>query len=54
MKPANDDEKIGIAIVKCAITFPTWALADNAGVEGSVVVEEVKKRKGNEGYKGAT
>ena len=25
-------------------------LANNAGVEGSVVVEEVKKRKGNEGY----
>ena len=25
-------------------------MADNAGVEGSVVVQEVKKRKGNEGY----
>jgi chaperonin GroEL len=53
-KPCNDDEKIGIDIVKRAITFPTWALADNAGVEGSVVVEEVKKRKGNEGYNVAT
>ena len=53
-KPSNDDEKIGIDIVKRAITFPTWALADNAGVEGSVVVEEVKKRKGNEGYNVAT
>jgi len=53
-KPANDDEKIGIDIVKRAITFPTWALADNAGIEGSVVVEEVKKRKGNEGYDVAT
>jgi chaperonin GroEL len=29
-------------------------LADNAGVEGSVVVQEVKKRKGNEGYNVAT
>jgi len=29
-------------------------LADNAGVEGSVVVQEVKRRKGNEGYNVAT
>src|SRR5438477_594054 len=50
VKSANDDERIGIDIVKRAIEFPTRALADNAGVEGSVVVEEVKRRKGNEGY----
>src|SRR5256884_4010203 len=54
VKGANDDEKIGIDIVKRAIEFPTRALADNAGVEGSVVVEEVKRRKGNEGYNVAT
>jgi chaperonin GroEL len=52
--PLNDDERIGIDIVKRAVSFPTWALADNAGIEGSVVVEEVKKRKGNEGYNVAT
>jgi len=50
VKPANDDERIGVDIVKRAIESPTRALASNAGVEGSVVVEEVKKRKGNEGY----
>jgi chaperonin GroEL len=50
----DEDEKIGVSIVKKAIEFPTRALADNAGVEGSVVVEEVKKRKGNEGYNVAT
>jgi len=54
VKPANDDERIGVDIVKRAIESPTRALADNAGVEGSVVVEEVKKRKGNEGYNVAT
>jgi chaperonin GroEL len=54
VKPDNDDEKIGVDIVKRAITYPTWALADNAGIEGSVVVEEVKKRKGNDGYNVAT
>ena len=53
-KPENDDERIGVDIVKRAIEFPTRALAENAGVEGSVVVQEVKKRKGNEGYNVAT
>lgn len=47
---ANDDERIGVEIVKRAIEEPLRALANNAGVEGSVIVEEVKRRKGNEGY----
>jgi chaperonin GroEL len=50
VKGSNDDERIGVDIVKRAIEFPTRELANNAGVEGSVVVDEVKKRKGNEGY----
>ncbi|HOC55587.1 MAG TPA: chaperonin GroEL [Verrucomicrobiota bacterium] len=50
VKGANDDERIGVDIVKKAIEYPTRELANNAGEEGSVVVEEVKKRKGNEGY----
>jgi len=54
VKPANEDEKIGVDILKRAMEFPTRELANNAGVEGSVVVEEVKKRKGNEGYDVAT
>ena len=41
-------------IVKRAVESPVRALANNAGVEGSVIVEEVKKRKGNEGYNVAT
>ena len=41
-------------IVKRAIEEPLRALANNAGVEGSIVVQEVKKRKGNEGYNVAT
>src|SRR5208282_295118 len=48
VRGANEDEKIGVDIVKRAVESPTRALAANAGVEGSVVVEEVKKRKGNE------
>jgi chaperonin GroEL len=47
---SNADEQIGVDIVKRAVEFPTRCLANNAGIEGSIVVEEVKKRKGNEGY----
>src|SRR2546428_446887 len=54
VKPENDDERIGVEIVKRAVEYPTRALADNAGVEGSVVVQEVKRRKGNEGYNVST
>jgi len=54
VKAANDDERIGVDIVRRAIEFPTRELANNAGVEGSVVVEEVKRRKGNDGYDVAT
>jgi chaperonin GroEL len=50
----DDDEKIGVEIVKKAIEFPLRWLAQNAGVEGSLIVQEVKKRKGNEGYNVAT
>src|SRR4051812_39387810 len=48
------DEKIGMLIVKRAIEEPLRTLADNAGQEGALIVAEVKKRKGNEGYNVAT
>jgi chaperonin GroEL len=54
VKGANEDEQIGVDIVKRAVESPLRALADNAGVEGSVIVEAVKKSKGNEGYNVAT
>ncbi len=50
VKGDNDDERIGVDIVKRAIEYPTKWLALNGGYEGSVVVQEVKKRKGNEGF----
>jgi chaperonin GroEL len=46
----DGDEQIGVDIVKRAIESPLRALASNAGVEGSIIVQEVKRRKGNEGY----
>ncbi|MGO8701426.1 MAG: chaperonin GroEL [Limisphaerales bacterium] len=48
------DEQIGVDIVKRSVEEPLRALATNAGVEGSIVVQEVKRRKGNEGYNVAT
>jgi len=50
LKLDDVDERIGVDIVKRAIESPLRALACNAGVEGSIVVQEVKRRKGNEGY----
>ena len=54
LKLQDEDEQIGVNIVKRAIEEPTRVLAENAGMEGSVVVQEVKRRKGNEGYNVAT
>src|SRR6202051_3222151 len=50
IKDLEADEKVGVAIVRRAVEEPTRQLADNARREGALVVEEVKKRKGNEGY----
>jgi chaperonin GroEL len=54
VKTTNEDEVIGVGIVKRAVESPLRLLAQNAGVEGSVIVEAVKKAKGNEGYNVAT
>ncbi|TAK91614.1 MAG: chaperonin GroEL [Verrucomicrobia bacterium] len=53
-KGANEDEQIGVGIIKRAVESPLRALAANAGEEGSVIVDQVKKSKGNEGYNVAT
>ena len=48
------DEQIGVDIVRRAVEAPLRSLALNAGVEGSIIIQEVKKRKGNDGYNVAT
>ena len=48
------DQAIGAEIIRRAVEQPLRTLADNAGVEGSIVVQEVKGRKGAEGYNVAT
>ncbi|OHA09237.1 MAG: chaperonin GroL [Candidatus Sungbacteria bacterium RIFCSPLOWO2_01_FULL_59_16] len=48
------DEKVGMEIVLSALVAPLRQIAANAGAEGNVVVEEVKKLKGSHGYNAET
>jgi len=51
---AAGDELIGVNIVKRALEEPARCIADNAGVEGSVVVEHIKNAEPGVGYNAAT
>ena len=44
------DQKIGVNIIRRALEQPLRTLCENAGLEGSVVVEHVKKEKKNFGF----
>ena len=48
------DEQIGVNIVKKAIEEPIKMIACNAGMEGSIVVERVKEKKGSFGFNAST
>jgi chaperonin GroEL len=48
------DEKVGLEIVNRAVEAPLRQLANNAGREGALIVQEVKSREGNVGYNVAT
>ena len=48
------DQKIGVAIIRRAIEEPCRWIATNAGLEGSIVVAQVKDGKGDEGFNAAT
>lgn len=48
------DEKIGVEIVIKALSYPLRQIAENAGKEGSIIVERVKQMKTNEGWDAAT
>jgi len=50
----NADEKTGVEIVRNAIESPLRTIAENAGVEGSVVVMKVEEGKGAFGYNART
>jgi len=46
----KDDQKTGVAIVRKALEEPVRQIAHNAGQEGSVIIEEVRKGKAGWGY----
>ncbi|MCH5292054.1 MAG: chaperonin GroEL [Treponema sp.] len=48
------DEKVGFQIVKRALEEPIRQIADNAGVDGSVIVDKAKSAKKGVGYNAAT
>jgi chaperonin GroEL len=54
LKGANDDEQLGIEIVKRAIEEPMRQIVANAGKEGAVIVQKVKEGKGDFGYNART
>lgn len=54
LKGDNDDETTGIAIVARAIEEPLRMIVENAGVEGSIVVQKVKEGKADFGYNART
>ena len=54
VKPENEDEKLGIEIIRRAVEEPLRMIVENAGLEGSVVVNEVKNGKGDYGYNART
>lgn len=54
LKGENEDEQTGIQIVRRALEEPLRQIVENAGMEGSVVVNKVKELKGDEGFNART
>jgi len=50
----NDDQTVGVNLLRRAMESPMRQIVANAGEESSVVVNEVKGKKGNVGYNAAT
>jgi chaperonin GroEL len=44
-KSGNEDQQLGVEIVRRAVEFPLKQIAENAGVDGSVVVQKIKESK---------
>ena len=54
LKGDNEDETTGIHIVARAIEEPLRQIAENAGVEGSVIIQKIREQKGDFGYNART
>ncbi|HZH54319.1 MAG TPA: chaperonin GroEL, partial [Sphingobacteriaceae bacterium] len=54
LKGANEDENIGIDIIRRAIEEPLRQICNNAGIEGAIVVQKVREGEGDFGYNART
>ena len=54
LKADNEDEQTGINIIAKAIEAPLRTICENAGVEGSVVIQKIKEGKADFGYNART
>ena len=54
LKGENDDETTGIRIIERAIEEPLRQIAENAGVEASVIINKIREGKGDFGYNART
>ena len=54
LKGENEDEETGIQIVRRALEEPLRQIVENAGLEGSVIVNKVKELKGDNGFNART
>ena len=54
LKGSNDDENTGIQIIKRALEEPLRQILENAGLEGSVIVQKVKEGKDDFGFNANT
>ncbi len=50
----SDDQQAGVNIIRRAIEAPLRFISENAGIEGSIVVDKVKGLKGSNGFNAAT
>jgi len=50
----NDEEMLAVGILKRALEAPIRTISKNAGYEGAVVVDEIKKHDGNFGFNAST
>jgi chaperonin GroEL len=54
LKVDNDEEQAGVRIVRTALEAPARWIANNAGADGSVVLDKIRNNKGAYGYNAAT
>jgi chaperonin GroEL len=50
----NEEQKAGVNIVRKAVETPLRRIAENAGIDGSIVVDKVKNAKGTQGFNART